>query len=348
MNKKILIIEDNLEVREVLEEVLELTGYDVETAEDGTIGVQKALTNPPDLIICDVMMPKLDGYGVLNILGKKPATADIPFIFLTAKTEKADLRRGMNLGADDYISKPFYKDELLQVIETRLNRAERLKKKFDNTAVGLHAFLDEARGIEELKKLSNDRKIRTLTAKESLFLENDRPRYLYFVNNGQIKLHKTNDLGKEFILKIYRKGEFFGYTPLIKSELYPFAATALEPTEVTLIPAEDFLKLLYANRDVSIQLIRMLVDNVSDKEEQLLELAYSSVRKRVANAILDLYAQNDEAEINILRNDLARIVGTTKESVVRTLTEFKEDGWIEIQDGTITLLKKEKLEGIIG
>lgn len=348
MNKKILVIEDNMEVREVLEEVLELSGYDVETAEDGMIGVKKALTNPPNLIICDVMMPKLDGYGVLNILGKKPATADIPFIFLTAKTEKADLRRGMNLGADDYISKPFYKDELLQVIETRLKRSERLKKKFDSTAAGLHAFMDEARGIAELEKLSEDRKTKTLKAKESLFMESDRPRYLYFVNSGKIKLHKTNDFGKELILKMYRKGEFFGYTPLIKNESYPFAATALESTEVTLIPAEDFLKLLFANRDVSIQFIKMLADNVSDKEEQLLNLAYSSVRKRVGDAILELYNQNDGTAISILRNDLARIVGTTKESVVRTLTEFKEDEWISIKDGTITILKERELRGIMG
>ncbi|MFT4759589.1 MAG: DNA-binding response OmpR family regulator [Saprospiraceae bacterium] len=347
MNKKILIIEDNLEVREVLKEVLEFSGYKVATAEDGMIGVQNALTSPPDLIICDVMMPKLDGYGVLNILGKKPATADIPFIFLTAKAEKADLRRGMNLGADDYISKPFYKDELLQVIEARLKRNERLKKKFDHTTASLHAFIDEAKGIEEFKKLSKDRKIKTLKAKESLFMENEDPRYFYFVNSGQIKLYKTNYFGKEFILKMYQKGDFFGYTSLIKNELYPFAATATEPTEVSLIPAEDFLKLLYANRDVSIQFIKMLTDDVSEQEEQLLNLAYNSVRKRVGDAILALHAQNGGAAIHILRNDLAHIVGTTKESVVRALTKFKEDGWVGIHEGAITIFEVGELKGIV-
>ena len=84
--KKILIIEDNLEVRENLEEILDLYGYESVTAENGKIGVQRALENPPDLILCDVMMPELDGFGVLNILNRKPATADIPFIFLTAKS----------------------------------------------------------------------------------------------------------------------------------------------------------------------------------------------------------------------------------------------------------------------
>lgn len=105
--KKILVIEDNLEVRENLEEILELYGYDVETAENGKIGVHKALEKQPDLILCDVMMPELDGFGVLNILSRKDKTNGIPFVFLTAKSEKEDWRRGMNLGADDYITKPF-------------------------------------------------------------------------------------------------------------------------------------------------------------------------------------------------------------------------------------------------
>ncbi|MHC4378726.1 MAG: response regulator transcription factor, partial [Planctomycetota bacterium] len=140
--KKILVIEDNEEVRENLEEILELSGYQVTTAEDGKVGVEKALTNPPDLILCDVMMPHLDGFGVLNILSKKSATSNVPFIFLTAKTEKSDFRRGMNLGADDYVTKPFYKDELLDVIETRLEKSERLKKQFDKTEQGLTAFIN--------------------------------------------------------------------------------------------------------------------------------------------------------------------------------------------------------------
>ncbi len=91
--KKILIIEDNFDVRENLAEILELSDYKAITAENGKIGVEKALIEVPDLILCDVMMPELDGYGVLNILGKKTKTAEIPFIFLTAKTERNDFRK---------------------------------------------------------------------------------------------------------------------------------------------------------------------------------------------------------------------------------------------------------------
>ena len=203
--KKILVIEDNEEVRENLEEILELSGYQVTTAEDGKVGVEKALTNPPDLILCDVMMPHLDGFGVLNILSKKSATSNVPFIFLTAKTEKSDFRRGMNLGADDYVTKPFYKDELLDVIETRLEKSERLKKQFDKTEQGLTAFINEAKGYEELRKLSDERKVKHYKRRDLIFEEGDYPRYLYFVKSGKAKVFKTNEDGKEYIIEICKR-----------------------------------------------------------------------------------------------------------------------------------------------
>jgi CRP-like cAMP-binding protein len=346
--KKILVIEDNAEVRENLEEILELSGYEVLTAEDGKVGVDIALREAPDLILCDVMMPRLDGFGVLNILSKKSQTADIPFVFLTAKTEKSDFRRGMNLGADDYITKPFYKDELLAVLETRLRKSEQIRRKFDRTENGLSAFINEARGYEELKKLSVDRRIKHFKKRETVFEESDYPRYLYFINSGKIKLFKTNEDGKEYIIDILAEGDFAGYIDLIRDTKYSESATALEDTEISLIPKEDFISLLNANRDVASRLIKMLANNVTDKEEQLLNLAYHSVRKRVANALILLADKEGEHDISILRDDLARIVGTAKESVIRMLTEFKEDGYIDINDGAIHIKNRQKLETLPG
>lgn len=347
--KKILVIEDNAEVRENLEEILELSGYKVILAEDGTIGVEHALRDVPDLILCDVMMPRLDGFGVLNILSKKPQTSNVPFIFLTAKAEKNDFRRGMNLGADDYITKPFYKDELLSVIETRLRKSEQFRKQFERSEQGLSAFINEARGYEELKKLSNERRTKLLKKRESLFEEGDYPRYLYFLKSGKIKVFKTNEDGKEYIITIAGEGDFLGYIDLIKESRYTESAAALEDAEVSLIPKEDFATLLHANRDVASQLIKILANNIAEKEEQLLQLAYNSVRKRVANAVLLLADKTgDGSEINILRDDLARIVGTAKESVIRMLTEFKEDGYIDINEGSITVKNADKLRNMPG
>src|SRR4051812_21185932 len=111
--KKILLIEDNDDIRENTAEILELANYKVTTAPDGKRGVESALKNKPDLIICDIMMPELDGYGVLHLLHKNKETRDTPFIFLSAKTERTDIRKGMDIGADDYITKPFVATELL-------------------------------------------------------------------------------------------------------------------------------------------------------------------------------------------------------------------------------------------
>lgn len=346
--KKILVIEDNQDVRENLAEILELSNYDVDTAENGKIGVEKALKTPPDLIICDVMMPEIDGFGVLHILSKKPQTSDVPFIFLTAKAEKADMRKGMNLGADDYITKPFDDVELLDAIDMRLKKSERLKNIPFQSKQSLGAFIDEARGFEALKHLSQEQQTRFYRKKDLLYKENDYPRQLFFVISGKVKIFKTNQDGKEFITEIRKEGEFFGYPDLISGRQYAESAAAMEDSEVSMVPKDDFFKLLFANKDVSTKLIKMLADNIAEREEQLLNLAYNSIRRRVADALLVLNERFDnehkKVEISILRDDLANMVGTAKETVIRTLTDFKNEKIIDIERGVITIKNLEKLK----
>jgi DNA-binding NarL/FixJ family response regulator len=122
--KKILVIEDDSEMRRNIVIVLRLEQYQPIAAENGRVGVELAKREKPDLILCDVMMPELDGYGVLKALHEDTNTALTPFIFLTAKGEKEDLRSGMNLGADDYLTKPVAQADLLKAIEVRLRRSE--------------------------------------------------------------------------------------------------------------------------------------------------------------------------------------------------------------------------------
>ncbi len=116
----ILIIEDEMHIRGNIAEVLELEYYDVLFAENGRIGVDLALEYVPDLIVCDVMMPEMDGFEVIQALQRAPETAMIPFIFLTALADRQSMRFAMELGADDYVVKPFMSDELLATIQTRL------------------------------------------------------------------------------------------------------------------------------------------------------------------------------------------------------------------------------------
>ena len=130
--KKVILIEDDTALRENTAELLELSGYEVRTAPNGKVGLLEVANFFPDIIVCDIMMPLLDGYGVLEALSKDQSTKYIPFIFLSAKTEKHEVRKGMDLGADDYLTKPFDESDLISAIESRLAKTAILKERNKN------------------------------------------------------------------------------------------------------------------------------------------------------------------------------------------------------------------------
>jgi CRP-like cAMP-binding protein/DNA-binding NarL/FixJ family response regulator len=342
--KTILLIEDNDAIRENTAEILELTGYTVHTAENGKVGVEKALENKPDLVICDIMMPVLDGYGVLHIFNKNPQLTGVPFIFLTAKTERTDFRKGMELGADDYLTKPFEESELLTAIESRLNRFLNLKPEYNLQQDGLDKFLTDAQKVGNLQSLSADRKAHAVRKKQYIYAEGDEPTRLYFLKSGKVKTVRSNADGKEFITGLYNAGEFLGYLPLLDKGEYADSAVTLEDSELVYIPKADFQQLLLANPDVSSQFVKLLAGRVADRETQLLGMAYSSLRRRVADTLLRLHDGQPDAVIQLSRDDLAAMVGTATESLIRTLSEFRQDGLIEqTSAGGIRVIQAEKL-----
>lgn len=346
--KTILLIEDDRVVRENTSEILELSKYKVIAAPNGKEGVKLAQSQNPDLIICDIMMPELDGYGVLHALGKDVSTASIPFIFLTAKAEKSDYRKGMGMGADDYLTKPFDDTDLLHAIETRLKKSEILKTEYAKTTEGLNAFFNEAKGLEDLGKLSETRESRTYKKKDIIYTEGGYPKGVYFINKGKIKTFKANEDGKEYITSLNKEGDFIGYISLLEESKYTETAEALEDSEVVMIPKDDFFVLLLNNRDVAHKFIKLLSNNVAEKEERLLRQAYNSVRKRVAEALVMLnerYKADSTKNFSmaISRDDIARIVGTATETVIRTLSDFKGENLIEIKNSSITITNLDKL-----
>jgi signal transduction histidine kinase len=153
--KKILVIEDDRSVRENLLDLLDAKNFETFGAGNGKTGVELALVHQPDLIICDVMMPELDGFGVLTALRKEPATATIPFIFLTAMTEKTDLRQGMSLGADDYLTKPFTGGELLDAISARLEKQAAIEQQQSQKLDQLRSSITLSLPIELRSPLNN-------------------------------------------------------------------------------------------------------------------------------------------------------------------------------------------------
>lgn len=344
--KTILLIEDNDDIRENIAEMLELAGYRIQTAENGKVGVEKALENKPDLVICDIMMPVMDGYGVLQIFMHNPELSVVPFIFLTAKTERSDIRKGMEMGADDYLTKPFSEAELLGAVESRLKRSENLKKS-TTSETDFETFWNESKADTDLQNLLTDRKIFNYKKKQIIYSEGNEANKIYFVKKGKIKTYQSNADGKDFITGIFCEGDFFAYIPVLEDTPHTDTAETLEECELISIPKNDFLALLHQKQSIAQKFIRMLAGAVAEKEKFLLGMAYNSLRKRVADTLILLSEKYKNTKgMQISRDNLASVVGTATESLIRTLSEFKQDGLIEIAEGKIIIKNAQKLANL--
>lgn len=349
--KSVLVIDDNTDIRENIAEILDLAGYRSITAENGKKGVEAAIREKPDIIICDIMMPELDGYGVLHLLRKNAGTENIPFVFLTAKTERSDFRKGMEMGADDYITKPFEEIELLNAIEIRLKKAAVLDNKYAPSQQGINQFLSDAKNAGLITQLSGQYNTEHYPKKQVLYQEGKRPRNLFLLVKGKVKAVKTHEDGKEYITDLFTDGHFIGYPALIEDKNYDDSAIVLEDSEIMQIPKDDFMQMIYGSMDVAAKFIRIITQNVKEKEERLLSLAYSSLRKRVAKALVDIHskfnAEQPSAPLEISRDDFAHYVGTATESLIRTLSDFKSEKLISITEGKISILDLPKLKNLL-
>jgi CRP-like cAMP-binding protein/CheY-like chemotaxis protein len=345
--QRILIIEDNDDIRESTAEILELANYEVFQAENGRKGVDLANTHNPDLILCDIMMPELDGYGVLYLLNKNPQTAATPFIFLTAKAERMDMRKGMEMGADDYLVKPFDDVELLNAIETRLSKKQKQEQFYSKSIDRLSNLVSGNGGIKELDKLMAERKVRAIKKKQIIYYEGDMVSGIYLVLSGKVKTSKLSEDGRELLTGMYGADEYFGIPALLLNEPYTETAEALEETTLCQLPKEMLEELLNRYPDVARQFIHILSNNLLEKEEQLLQLAYHSVRKRMAEVLIRLCRlekQEGSAVLRISRDNLAAMAGMATETVSRILSDFKDEGIIERKGSQIGILDQKKLQ----
>ncbi|AWH86409.1 transcriptional regulator [Flavobacterium album] len=343
---RVLIIEDNDDIRENIVEILELSGYTVYAAPNGKVGVELAIKQVPDIILCDIMMPEMDGYGVIEALNKDAETRATPFIFLTAKAERTDVRRGMELGADDYLTKPFDDTELLNAIESRLKKKEAQQLFYGKTAEKLDSIISRKDGLEELKKVMQERDTRMFKKSQVIHHEGDRVIGIYFVISGKVKTVQLTRDGRELITGMYAANDYLDLNIILSNDTYIDTAVALEPTELSFLPGEQLDKLLFLHPDIGAKFIKILANNIRDKETRLLQIAYLSVRKRIAQSIIRLLDQQGDGSgsIKISRDDLAAICGTAPETVSRTLSDFKEEGLIEKSGSTIQVINRDKLD----
>jgi len=345
MSKKVLIIEDNDDIRENVIEILELAGYTVSGASNGKTGVELAFKDNPDIILCDIMMPEMDGYGVLYMLSKNPETIAVPFIFLTAKAEHFDRRKGMEMGADDYLTKPFDDMELLNAIESRLKKKEGQQAFYSKSLDRLNSLVAKKDGLAALKKIIEERKVRSFKKGQVIYYEGDKGNGLYLVISGKVKTIKLAEDGRELMTGIYSADDYLGINAMLSNEEYTDTATALEDSLLCLIPKEQLEQLLNLYPEVAREFIKLLANDIREKEEQLLQMAYHSVRKKMAQALLRLHRQpgSKDDSFKIAREDLAAMAAMATETVSRTLSDFKEEGLIEKTGSTITIIDLARL-----
>src|SRR6185312_13146476 len=206
-----------------------------------------------------------------------------------------------------------------------------------------------------------------ISKKLSLYMEGRRPKYLYYLKKGKIKAYRVHEDGKEYITNLYTAGDYIGYLPLLENAVYSDSAEALEDSELALIPKDEFLSAVYHDIQIATRFIRLIAQDVQEKEERLLSLAYGSLRKRVAAALVDIDDKfNGEAgrkegggkdsngqesggskNLDISREDIAQYVGTATESLIRTLSDFKSEKLIEIKDGKIRITDLARLKNLL-
>ena len=337
---KILLIEDDSVLRENTAELLELSDYEVVTAANGKIGIEMAAKHIPDIIVCDIMMPEVDGYGVLEAVSLDSKTTHIPFIFLSAKTEHKEIRKGMDLGADDYLTKPFEEEELLSAIKSRLAKADTLSKMF-NAQSKKKEIEEEVRNLNELKNLFDDSgEIKNYDSGETIYREGAYSTQVYLILKGVVKSYRTEESGKELITALHQPDEFLGFTSFLDNVPYQETATAMEAVELAAVNKDMLNDILSKNRKVSLELLNVLSQDLSEIKSQLLQMAYSSVKRKTAQSILH-YAKvlnkNPEDILKVSRNDLASVAGIATESLIRALSDFKKNGFIAVKGRDIQI-----------
>ncbi|NJW52528.1 response regulator [Salinimicrobium oceani] len=346
MESSVLLIEDDVVLAENTRELLELSGYRTLTSHDGKSGLKKAFQEKPDLIISDIMMPELDGYEVYKALQQSQVTCNIPFIFLSAKADPGDIRKGMNLGADDYLTKPFNEEDLILAIERRLEkRCQLLQQERKEVQPG-----KKGQALEELKEHFKSCGEQLNAEKhEDIYLEGRLAGNIFLLESGLVKTSRLDELGKELITGILQKGEFFGFYSFQPHSCYPETATTLEKSVLFRASHDEFVQMLEQNLELTLEYAELISQHLDVLKTHLLEMAYGSVLKKTASTLLEFAKKTglgNSQLIKVSRSDMASVAGISTESFIRSLSSLRADGIIDILGRDIKILDLQKLQNI--
>jgi CheY-like chemotaxis protein len=346
--KKILLIEDDEDFRASTVDILSLSNYEVQSCKNGKEGVQKSLSWKPDLIICDIILPHLDGYGVLRALRNSDYLKDVLIICISGHQEIEHYRKCMEFGADDFLLKPFSPTELLKAIETR----------FDRHAIhSEHLTTQSSTGREKyddiLVKVLEGRPVVPGRKGSPMFEAGQTPRFVCYVISGMIRTIRFDYSGKELTTGIYTKGQFVGLSEALTGAPFMDSAIVLLNAELVLLPIVDFLQ--FASREPVFlsALVNQLASDLLSGNRLLLNLAYQDMRGKVALALIRLhqaYKLEDPQSTFVKqpRTIIASIAGVAKESATRTMIDFVDEGLVEVTPEGYRILNIERLERLAG
>lgn len=342
IERKILLLQQDQKLLENTRELLQLAGYLVLSAEDGRRGLKIAKIYAPDLIICALDLPKLDAYGLLQILMSKKDLRKIPVIVLGKEANHAQVRKAMDLGASDFISNLDNASELLSAVESRLRKRALMfqSKEHEPTEKSALRFPDLKSFLKQFAQSH-------FAKGQMIYCEGNSGNQIYYLVKGAVKAYKVNETGKEMITEVYRPNDLFGLTSLFEFKSYPENAMTLTPSELIKIPREAFIEELKRSPKAGLNLLAYLIDEQHHLKDQMMHLAYDSVRKKTASALLRLVAnEKNKRRLGISRTDLANFIGIAKETLARTLAEFKAEKLIKTEGNTIVLTDPKRLTKI--
>ena len=339
---KVLVIEQDLSISSNISQLLSLSNFDVLNAFDGPSGIEMAYQSEPDIIICSRELPVIDGLGVLHLIRQQAGCSNVIFIMISPKLEWEEIRLALDNGIDDFIFRPLNCSEIMMVIKKRIKnqQSNEQERKYLNGA-----------SKSDLTSLINNKPEISLRKKQQIYREGARASHLYYVKSGTVKEYKINDDGKEFILNIYKPGDFFGYFAMLENSLHTETSETIEDTVLVEIPQHEFTKFIEENPLSMRYLINKLTQNIKQQEHKLINIAYNSLRKKVADTLIELHHKfcihNQELYIELSRDNLAAIVGVAKESLIRTLKDFEQESLINLTHNKVKVINLKKLETMV-
>jgi CRP/FNR family cyclic AMP-dependent transcriptional regulator len=346
--KKILIIEDDEAFLKNAIEILELSSYEVAGCRDGKTGVRKAGEWNPDMILCDIMIPHLDGFGVLQAIRNSENLRNVLFIFITGRPDQDYYRKGMELGADDFLSKPFSATDLIKAVETRFKRHELTNS--TNNLSGIITTDDFSKTLELFLKKFPEVPVRKGAP---LFESGQIPRFICYMRSGLIRRTKTDYAGKELTSALHTEGDFIGLVEFLNGTVYKESATALMDSYINLIPVAEFFTALQEQPGLCSHILRQLAIHAGIHQELLINLAWQDMRGKVAFALIRLHRISEKMgspdfTIKQSRQVIASLAGVAKESAIRVIIEFIEAGFMESTPDGFIIKDLKKLQNLSG